>query len=95
MRNSPPRAVVSGFSYHVEKKGVRITGVNEDSPAAKAGLKADDVIIKIGDRPVTDVESLTVALREQRPGRKAQIVVRRGEEEKSFEVTFTPPPQGR
>jgi S1-C subfamily serine protease len=52
--------------------------VRAGSPAEKAGLKADDVITKIGDYEVPDLEAMTTALRSHRPGDTVEIVVRRG-----------------
>jgi serine protease Do len=45
-------------------KGVLITQVLKDTPAEKAGLKAGDVITKVGDKKVEDSDDLVSALRE-------------------------------
>ena len=42
--------------------GLLIDGVREDSPAAKAGIKAGDRIVKIGTREVKNVYDYTYAL---------------------------------
>ena len=60
------------------ESGVRLAGVRAGSPAEKAGLKADDVITKIGDYEVPDLEAMTTALRSHKPGDTVSIVVRRG-----------------
>ena len=60
------------------ESGVRLAGVRAGSPAEKAGLKADDVITKIGDYEVPDLEAMTTALRSHKPGDTVEIVVRRG-----------------
>ncbi len=59
--------------------GVRLAGVRAGSPADKAGLKADDVITRIGDYEVPDLEAMTSALRNHKPGDTVEIVVRRGD----------------
>ncbi|MGH7516426.1 MAG: M28 family peptidase, partial [Gemmatimonadales bacterium] len=61
------------------QSGVRLAGVRAGSPADKAGLKADDVITRIGDYEVPDLEAMTSALRNHRPGDTVEIVVRRGD----------------
>ncbi len=59
--------------------GVRLTGVREGSPAEKAGLRAGDVIVRFGDRDVTDIYAYTYALREHQAGDSVEIeVVRDG-----------------
>jgi len=45
-------------------KGVLITDVLKDTPAEKAGLKAGDVITKVGDKKVEDSDDLVSALRD-------------------------------
>lgn len=57
--------------------GVRLAGVRAGSPAEKAGLRPNDVITKIGDYEVPDLEAMTGALRSHKPGDTVEIVVRR------------------
>jgi hypothetical protein len=68
--------------------GVRITGVRAGTPAAAAGLAAGDVILRIGDFDIADLYAMTNALAEYRPGDVVEIVVRRGEETRTFTVTL-------
>jgi hypothetical protein len=58
--------------------GVRLLGVRAGSPAEKAGLRGDDIITKIGDMNVPDLQAMTEALRSHHPGDTVDIVVRRG-----------------
>jgi len=48
--------------------GAYIGSVNPGSPAEAAGLKTGDVIVSVGDKPVTSVEDLRVALGKRGPG---------------------------
>jgi hypothetical protein len=57
--------------------GVRLAGVRAGSPAEKAGLKVNDIITKIGEYEVPDLEAMTGALRSHKPGDTVEIVVRR------------------
>jgi len=59
---------------------VRLLGVRAGSPAEKAGLRGDDIITKIGETSVPDLEAMTQALRSHRPGDTVTVVVRRGTE---------------
>lgn len=56
--------------------GVLIRSVKPDSPAAKAGLKAGDVITKAGDRPVKRPREVTEAVRSAKGGPLALTIVR-------------------
>lgn len=58
--------------------GVRLSGVRPDSPAAKVGLKEGDVLLGLGDFDITDLQSMTDALRAHRPGDTVMVRFRRG-----------------
>jgi Zn-dependent M28 family amino/carboxypeptidase len=58
--------------------GVRLLGVRAGSPAERAGLRGDDIITRIGDLEVPDLQAMTNALRSHEPGDTVDIVIRRG-----------------
>jgi serine protease DegQ len=60
------------------KAGVLITGVLQNGPAAKGGLKPGDVVVKVGDKPVTNLGDLFGAVAALPPGSSANIGVQRG-----------------
>jgi membrane-associated protease RseP (regulator of RpoE activity) len=60
-----------------ESTGVRLTGVSPGSPAEKAGIRAGDVLIEFGGKPVADLYQFTDALAAKQPGDTVQVVVRR------------------
>ncbi len=64
--------------------GVRITGVREESPAERAGLRGGDVIVELGGKEITDLYAYTYALREHKPGDEVQVVVVRAGERLTF-----------
>jgi len=68
--------------------GVRLTAVRAGSPAEQAGLKSDDIITRIGDRDIPDLQAMTDALRAHRPGDVVDIVVRRGDSTKTVRATL-------
>lgn len=71
-----------------DSRGVRISGVRAGSPAETAGLKADDVITKIGDLDVPDLQAMTNALRAHKPGDVVAIRVFRGDQPLQLSATL-------
>jgi S1-C subfamily serine protease len=69
--------------------GARITEVKPDSPAARGGLQKDDVVLKLGNRDVGDLDAFIVAVRQLPVGQPTEIQVLRG----GKPVTLTVSPQ--
>lgn len=67
--------------------GVKLTGVRAGSPAEKAGLQRDDIITRIGDMPISDLQAMTDALRAHKPGDVVPVTVQR--DGKPLTVTVT------
>ncbi len=74
--------------YVYEKEGMRIDAVIDSRPAAKAGMKKGDVIVKIGGQPVKDIYDYMEGLSQFENGDKTKIRVKRGEEILEMEVEF-------
>jgi hypothetical protein len=72
-------------------KGYAITGVTKDSPAARGGLQAGDVIVRLGDSAVTGLEDFDSALRKHKGGDTIPVVVLRAGAEVTLQVTLAPP----
>ena len=68
--------------------GVRLVGVRAGSPAEKAGLRGDDIITRIGDMDVGDLQAMTDALRSHKPGDVVDIVIRRGGQVTTLRATL-------
>lgn len=75
--------------YAGEGPGLAITGVTPGSPAEKAGLAANDVIVRFAGKEIRNVYDYTFALQTLKPGDKAEAVVKRVEGGKPVEKTFT------
>jgi serine protease Do len=60
--------------------GLKVTEVTEDSPAAKAGFKADDVISKFDGQKLEDSDELRGLLSKKKPGDEVAVEVLRGGE---------------
>ncbi len=62
-----------------QEGGILVTGLAENSPAAKAGLKPDDIIIKYNGRPMTRSSTLRAAIAVTPPGTRTSFdIVRSG-----------------
>jgi serine protease Do len=59
-------------------RGVMVTDVEPDSPAAKAGLKENDVILQYDGQTVEGAVQFRRLVRETPPGRKIDVVISRG-----------------
>lgn len=70
--------------YAEDLVGMKISGTRPGSAAEKAGLIANDIIIKFGGREVKNIYDFTHLLGECKPGERVEIVVRRGNEEKTL-----------
>jgi S1-C subfamily serine protease len=63
-----------------------IIDVISDSPAEKAGLKKDDVLVKVNDKVADDLQETVKEIVSKKPGTKIKIVVKRDGKEKTIEV---------
>jgi serine protease Do len=63
--------------FKLEERGILVTEVDEDGPAAKAGLKVGDVILEVDGRAVQDAEDLRREVRKLDPGQEAALTVQR------------------
>jgi serine protease Do len=70
------------------KDGVLVKSVAHDSPAEKAGLKAGDVIVKLGDAKVSSTRDIAAALRAALPDRGLPVTVVRSKKEIALSVTL-------
>ncbi len=73
--------------------GALVTKVAEDSPAAKAGLKNGDFIVKVGDDKVRNVNELRNAVAGIQPDETEPIVVYRDGKKKTLKVRFDEQPE--
>jgi aminopeptidase YwaD len=64
-------------SYAEGGDGMKLDGVREDSPAAKAGLKAGDVVVKLAGRDVKNVYDYTQVLGDMKAGEEYEVEVLR------------------
>lgn len=70
--------------------GALITDVYEDTPAARAGLQAGDIVLAVSGDAVDEEHTLRDRLAAYEEGDVVTLTVRRGDEELSLEVTLGP-----
>ncbi len=68
--------------------GVRADGISEGKIAQKAGIKAGDVIVQLGDYKFTDVQTYMETLSKFNKGDATKVKVKRGNEELVFDIVF-------
>jgi S1-C subfamily serine protease len=69
-------------------RGARVEEVRDDSPAAKAGLKEGDVVVRFDGETVRSAEQLRRLVRETPPGRDVAVAVTRNGAEQKLTATL-------
>jgi len=59
------------------ENGVKFSDVKPNSPAAKAGLKAGDILVQFGEKPIKNLYDFTDALRRSKVGDVVEVKVLR------------------
>ena len=83
-----PRAL-SRFHQLAIASGVLVASIDPDSPASKAGLKRDDIIVGFADQVVSGVDALHRQLTGERVGAATVVIVLRRGERRSLTVVPT------
>ena len=74
-------------------QGAYIAGVTPDTPAAAASLREGDVILALGDTPVTSMAGLATAVRQAHVGDTVRVTYRRGGVDLTVDVTLSEAPE--
>ncbi len=72
--------------YSYQEGGVRVDGVSENRPAARAGIQQGDIITRLGDIKITGMQTYMEALGKFKPGDKTQITVTRNGKEVTMPI---------
>jgi len=70
-----------------EINGLKLSGVAADGPAAKAGVKGGDIVVKLAGKKVEDVYDYTYAIEALKIGQEIEIEVRRGDDTVKMKLT--------
>jgi len=71
-----------------EVSGVRFSDVRPNSPAAKAGLQGQDVLVRFAGKEIKNLQDFTYMLRTHKPGETVEIVVLRDGKPLTVQVTL-------
>ena len=74
--------------FRDDLKGVLFADVQNNSPAAKAGLKQGDLLIEFDGKPVQNLYDFTYALRSKKVGDVVPVVVKRNGQDVKVNVTL-------
>ena len=83
---SPLTKQLGDYFGIAEGKGLLINNVREDSPAAKAGLKAGDIIVEVDGKQVNESFDLVRAINDKKEG-SVSLTIIRNRNRQTFNVT--------
>ena len=75
-------------------RGVLVRTVEPNSPAERAGLKANDIVLQYNKQEVVGVQQMTRLVNETPVGRSVDVTVRRDNSEQTLKVTTERAPFG-
>ncbi|MFB6351268.1 MAG: PDZ domain-containing protein [Bradymonadaceae bacterium] len=78
--------LAEAFGVPKETEGVVITDVQQDSPAAEAGLQQGDVIVEVKGQAITTASDLRLVIAQTPPGKTVEMTVIRGGERRTVQV---------
>ena len=82
---------LAGYFKLSGKTGVLVTAVDADGPAAKAGIRAGDVVVKLGSDAVADSDDLRQAVSRAEGGSEVTVTVQRDGRPVELKVTLAKP----
>ncbi len=91
-RPAPPRAYVGAIGVD-DAPGCRLTSVEKNSPAQRAGLKVGDVVVKVDHREIKASASFLRWVAEATPGETLSLEVKRGDQLLALDVKVEAPPR--
>ncbi len=85
------KTLAQGLNLKVES-GILVTEVVKDSPAEKAGIQRNDVIVEFDGKPVRDDGRFRLMVANTEVGAKVPVVVMRGDKRREMTITLTERP---
>lgn len=69
-----------------QQQGVRIERIYPSGPAARAGLRSGDVVVRVSDQQIADPQTMADAIAAVQPGEQVELIVLRGGQEQTITV---------
>jgi serine protease Do len=85
-------SIAASFDLPVDR-GIGVAAVEPGSPADRAGLRVNDIIVRIGEVDITNTGGLTQALTKFRAGDAVTVTFYRDSQQQQEEVTLTDRPR--
>jgi serine protease Do len=76
-----------GLKLQDHSEGAVVHEIDADSPAARAGIKAEDIVLKVGKDEVKSANELVKRLSKTKEGDKVTFRIKRGDKEMDVTVT--------
>jgi len=97
LKEKPPEGRGPGYlgiTFQKDVGGLVVKEVKADGPAAKAGLKVDDLILKLDGVDMAEAETgeLVKMVSAMRPGTVISVEIKRGSEARTVKVKLGPRP---
>ncbi len=78
-RSVPLAQPLARLHHLTQESAVEVVAVEKDAPADQAGIEADDLIVSLGDEPVTTVDDLHRLLTQLPVGIPSSVIILRGQ----------------
>lgn len=88
VKGTPPTHGMLGVSFRDPPNGLVLSDVLLDGPAFQAGIQPGDQIIAVDREKVESAEDVLSIIRESKPGDQVAVLVRRSDDETTFNVTL-------
>jgi len=84
-----------GATIADDPKGCRLTAIEKDGPASKAGLKMGDLVLEVEGRTIAASASFRRWVAESEPGETLRLRIKRGTQILSLKVKLAKPPRSK
>jgi S1-C subfamily serine protease len=85
--NVPIQRKVVRFHRLAVERGVMVASVESGSPAEKAGLRTNDIVIAFGEHPVPTIDAMHKLLSDEHAATTTPLTILRGAEKLTIEVS--------